>query len=393
MIKVLHVINWFRRGGVETQLLQILRDYDRARFHMDVGCFGAETGYLAPEAKTLGADVLHCPKSFNLFSFSRRFAGLISERKYDIVHCHSEAWSGPILRAAKYAGVSVRIAHIRSSLPQGFTIQNPILRLGRNFVMMWGRYWLKKYATHILGVSGSALDARFPQWKNEGRFSLWSLGVDTRKFCPSSNEDNNGRESPVMINVGSFIPQRRQDLLIQIHALVVKKIPEAKLVLVGEGERLQLCIALAKRLGIDDRVDFLGLRDDIPDILDGADIFVSCSEAEGLPNVLLEAQASGLPVVASDIPPHREALAGPTHAFLFKHNDIRTAADYIVRILKEPELYRRLSEVGREYVCKHYDSRKNLPKLEEMYGAWCEAHSAEGIAQKTEDRRQRTENK
>jgi glycosyltransferase EpsD len=127
---------------------------------------------------------------------------------------------------------------------------------------------------------------------------------------------------------------------------------------------------LAKKLGSFDHVDFLGLREDVPELLHGADIFVSCSEAEGLPNVLLEAQASGLPVVASDIPPHREALPGIAHAFLFKQDDIRTAADNIIQVLDDPVLYNELSRAGREYVVKHYDSRKNLPKLEEMYCAW-----------------------
>ena len=372
MIKVLHVINWFRRGGVETQLLQILRDYDRARFHMDVCCFGTELGYLAPEAKKFGAEIMHCPKSPNLFVFSKRFHELIDKRKYDVVHCHSEAWSGPVLRGAKHAGVSVRIAHIRSSLPQGFTIQNPFLRLGRNFIMTWGRYWLKQNATYILGVSKASLNARFPQWKNSGKFSLWTLGVDTQKFIPSSDKSNCRQESPVIINIGSFIPQRRQDLLIQIYEKVLQSIPGTRLNLVGDGERLQSCIAVAKRLGIDDRVDFLGLREDIPDLLHGADIFVSCSEAEGLPNVLLEAQASGLPVVASDIRPHREALPEEAHQFLFGHDDLRGAADNIVRILNEAQLYGRLSEAGRVHVCEHYDSRKNLPKLEEMYLRWVE---------------------
>ncbi|MBC8427197.1 MAG: glycosyltransferase [Deltaproteobacteria bacterium] len=324
---------------METQLLQILRDYDRSRFHMDVVCYGTEVGYLVSEAEKLGADVLHCPKSSNLYLFSKRFHEVIANREYDVVHCHSEAWSGPILRGAKHAGVSIRIAHIRSSLPQGFTIRNPVLKLGRNFIVAWGRYWLVKYATYILGVSGSALDARFPEWKNKERFSIWSLGVDTRKFCPPDARFNESGKSPALISVGSFIPQRRQDLLLQIYVLVLEQMPSAKLVFVGEGKRLQPCIALAKRLGIDDGVGFLGLRDDIPDLLREGDVFVSCSEAEGLPNVLLEAQASGLPVVASDIPPHREALPEGAHRFLFSHDDIQGAADNIVRILNEPQLY------------------------------------------------------
>ena len=370
MIKVLHVINWFRRGGVETQLLQILRDYDRLRFHMDVCCFGTETGYLAPEAKKLGAEILHCPKSLNLFSFSRRFAEIIAERKYDVVHCHSEAWCGAVLRGSKYAGVPVRVAHIRSSLSQGFRIQNPILKLGRNVLIAWGRYWLTKYATHILSVSGSALDARFPQWKNEERFSIWSLGVDTQKFTLTDARLMAGCKDPVLISVGSFIPQRRQDLVLQIFAMVLEIQPDAKLVLVGEGERLQSCTALAGRLGMVEGVDFLGLREDIPELMKKAEMFVSCSEVEGLPNVLLEAQASGLPVVASDIPPHREALNVRAHRFLFRHDDLQGAADNVVKVLNDRELYHELSRAGRQFVVERYDAQTNLKNLEEMYFKW-----------------------
>jgi glycosyltransferase involved in cell wall biosynthesis len=337
---------------------------------MDVGCYGAEAGYLAPEAKKLGADVLHCQKSSNLYLFSKGFERLIDKRKYDVVHCHSEAWSGPILRAAKHAGVPIRIAHIRSSLSQGFTIQNPVLRLGRNFIMVWGRNWLLKYATNILGVSAAALDARFPRWEKKDRFSFWTLGVDTQKFSPSSRRDNKRKDKYVLISIGSFIPQRRQDLILQIYSLVLEKIPGARLVLIGEGERLDVCRGLVRSLGLNDGVDFLGLREDVPELLHKADVFVSCSEAEGLPNVLLEAQASGLPVVASDIPPHREAIPEVAHQLLFRHNDLQRAADNIVRILNETQLYGKLSEAGREHMCKHYDSRKNLPKLEEMYCAW-----------------------
>ena len=370
MIRVLHVINWFRRGGVETQLLQILRGYDRTRFHVDVVCYGTEVGYLASEAEKLGIEVLHCPKSTNLYLFSKRFHKLIGKREYDVVHCHSEAWSGPILLGAECAGIPVRIAHIRSSLPQGFTIQNPILKLGRSFIMAWGRQWLLRYASHILSVSGSALDARFPQRKIEERFSIWSLGVDTQKFALTDARFMASGKNPVLISVGSFIPQRRQDLVLQIYALVLEIIPEAKLVFVGEGERLDSCKTLAKRLGINDCVDFLGLREDIPDLLHGADIFVSCSEAEGLPNVLFEAQASGLPVVASDIPPHREGLHDKAHQFLFPHDDIQGAADNIVKVLNDPGLSDELGRAGRKFVVEKYDAKRNLKKLEEMYLSW-----------------------
>ena len=232
-----------------------------------------------------------------------------------------------------------------------------------------------------MGVSAAALDARFPQWRNKGKFSLWTLGVDTRKFSPSSSRGNKCQEKLVLISIGSFIPQRRQDLLLQIYALVLEKIPGSRLVLVGEGMCFEKCKALSQELSIYNRVDFLGLRDDIPDLLQMADIFLSCSEAEGLPNVLLEAQASGLPVVASDIPPHREALPEVAHELLFQHNNLQGAANNIIRVLNDPQLYNRLSRAGRQYMVKHYDAKKSLEKLQEMYDAWCEAHSAESMGQ------------
>ena len=117
-------------------------------------------------------------------------------------------------------------------------------------------------------------------------------------------------------------------------------------------------------------VDFLGLREDIPELMKKAEMFVSCSEVEGLPNVLLEAQASGLPVVASDIPPHREALNVRAHRFLFRHDDIQGAADNVVKVLNDRELYHELSRAGRQFVVERYDAQTNLKNLEEMYFKW-----------------------
>ena len=367
MIKILEVINWFRRGGVETQLLQILRDYDHSRFHIDVCCFGTEPGYLTSQARDLGAEVLFCPKSINLLSFSKRFREIAGRHRYDIIHCHSEAWSGPILRGARDVGVPVRIAHIRSVLPQGFRIRNPIIKGGRNLIVIWGHYWLLKHATHVLGVSRAALDARVPGWEMKKGFSIWTLGVDTEKFSPIQEKWYIKSRNPVLINVSSFIQKRRQDLLLHIFALVLDQLPGTRLVLVGEGECLRGCKALAQRLGVSAQVEFLGLREDIPNLLRKADIFVSCTEAEGLPNVLLEAQAVGLPVVASDIPSHREALPKTAHPFLYQHHNLQTAADNIVRTVKNPHLYGTLSRDGRGYVVKYYDAKSSLERLEGMY--------------------------
>ena len=371
VIRVLHVINSFGRGGSETQLLQILKDYDRRLFHIDVCTVGSEPGHLAPLAQEMGAEVISCPKSVNMISFSRRVAGEIEGRQYSIVHAHFDAWSGPIVRGAKRAGVPVRIAHLRSSGAQGMGAPlTPSARIGRAMVNCWGRHWIKRYATHVFGVSGAALDARWPgRQANPQRFMVWTAGVDTEYFLPGKT-DFESDTIPKVICVGNFfLRSKRQDLALQIFSLVCKSVPTARLVFVGHGTHEEDCRRLAEKLGLAASVDFVGLceRCVVLNLLRTAKVFLFCSQSEGLPNVLLEAQAVGVPVVASEIPANREALAPGLHPFTFRHDRLEKAAASVVQILNDQELRNELGRAGRRHVQDHFDTRRCLPLLEQRY--------------------------
>ncbi|MFH1117963.1 MAG: glycosyltransferase [Pseudomonadota bacterium] len=371
MIRILHVINSFGRGGSETQLLQLLKDYDRTHFHIDVCTIGSEPGPLAYVARDMGAEVLSCPKSANLISFSRRLTRKLQGTRYDIVHAHFDAWSGPIVRAAAHAGVPVRIAHVRSSGAQGMAAATSFpARIGRAVVNHWGRQWIKQSATHVFGVSKAALDARWPGWQaNPQRFMVWTAGVDTQYFSPAEDQLKTDA-SPQIVCVGNFfLRSKRQDLALQILSLVRKSVPSARLVLVGHGTYEKDCLELAKELGVAEAVDFVGLcnRSEVLKLLRTAAVFLSCSESEGLSNALLEAQAVGVPVVASDIPANREALAPDLHDYMFAQASLEDAASSIVRILSDPELRSKLGRAGRQYVQDHFDSRHCLARLEQCY--------------------------
>lgn len=371
MIRVLHVINSFGLGGSETQLLRILRDYDRSCFSLDVCTIGSEPGHLVHVAQDMGAEILSCPKSANLMSFSRRLAKEIAGRPYSIVHAHFDAWSGPILRGAAQAGVPVRIAHLRSSGAQGMGAANTTLaRIGRNIVVRWGRHWIKRYATHVFGVSISALDARWPGWQtNPQRFMVWTAGVDAQYFSPGEAECQSDTVPKILCVGNFFLRSKRQDLALQIFSVVRKDVPLARLVFVGHGTHEKDCRELAEKLGVAESVDFAGLlgRNEVLKYLRSATVFLSCSESEGLPNVLLEAQAVGLPVVATDIPANREALAPESHVYLFKHHRLESGATNVVQFLSDPELRTRLERAGRQYVRDHFDTRRCLTLLEKLY--------------------------
>lgn len=370
MIRVLHVINWLRAGGVETQLMHVLREYDRSRFHMDVCVIGPEMGYLASGVRELGSSVVSCRKSPNLWGFSGRFAGLVSPLGYDIVHSHFEGWSGAILRGARLAGVPVRIAHLHSIRPWPQTAKFGLfVHLGRRAVLAWGRHWVRLHSTHVLAVSRAVMEERLVErWNGKDNLFLWTGGVDTTKFSPAPAAKRSDRDT--IIWVGGLLPGKGIDVQLRALRLVLRAIPAARLVLVGEGKSEPELRELSDRLGVSASVDFLGVRHDVPELLRSASVFLSCSREEGLPTVILEAQAAGLPVVATDIEPHREGLTKELHPYLFPVDSPEDAAKSLVRLLKDAALREKLGRHGRDYVVDKYDASSQLALLQEYYARW-----------------------
>jgi glycosyltransferase involved in cell wall biosynthesis len=206
------------------------------------------------------------------------------------------------------------------------------------------------------------------RWNTKDNLFLLTGGVDTAKFSPAPDAKRPDRDT--IIWVGGLLPGKRIDVQLHAFKLVLQEVPAARLVLVGEGNSERELRSLADRLGVSGSVDFLGVRHDVPELLRSASVFLSCSRAEGLPTVVLEAQAAGLPVVASDIEPHREGLAEELHPFLFPVDSPEDAAKSVVRILKDKALREELRRAGREYVLEKYDASKQLALLQDYYTRW-----------------------
>jgi glycosyltransferase involved in cell wall biosynthesis len=374
MIKVLHVINWLKPGGIEIQLLRILQGYDRCRFHMDVCVIGDGIGELAPQVESMGSEVMLCKKSPNLSDFSRRLTNLIKDKGYDVIHSHFETWGGAIAKAGADAGIPVRVVQFHSMKPWP---EDPNLglaaRLGRGMVSAWGRILLYRWATHFFAVSSAVKNARI-RGNATQPISLWTGGVDTSSFAPTDPDlagaPADGSPEPTVIWVGSLLPAKRLDLSLQIMAEVVKIIPDAKFLIIGDGPERQKLEAFARNINPADSVCFLGTRTDVASLLPKASVFLTCSEVEGLPTALLEAQACGVCVAANDIPPHREALASEMHPFIFSNKSPARAVSGIVKLLKDVRMRSDLGAAGRTFVCSRFDAASQLRKLEDFYSAW-----------------------
>jgi glycosyltransferase involved in cell wall biosynthesis len=290
------------RGGAEMRTLDVMRTTDPGAFSLDFCALSGLAGALDPEISALGGRTHLCKLDI---LFPVRFVRLLRKERYDVVHSHVLLVSGFILLLSYLAGVPGRIAHFRSTGNGA-----PIGRVRRLRDRML-RFMIDKSATDILAVSNGAMKAVWTNFKPEdGRCQVVYSGVDIRPY-----EDRSKRESArealgiagectVFIHVGRFNEAKNHERLIDIFSKVRESLPTSVLLMVGGGpvDRESALRAKVHELRMSDCVQFLGLRDDVPTLLMAADAMIFPSRWEGLPGVVLEACAAGLPVVATDLP-------------------------------------------------------------------------------------------
>ncbi len=148
---------------------------------------------------------------------------------------------------------------------------------------------------------------------------------------------------------------------------VRKRIPTVRLLLVGDGELRGELETQTQSLGLSSVVTFAGLRDDIPDILAALDVFILPSRWEGLPLVVLEAMAAGLPVVATAVGGTPEVVMDGVTGLLVPPRDPDALAQAITRLLRDPDLRRKMGQAGRERVQQHFSMEKMVQQTQSLY--------------------------
>ncbi len=180
----------------------------------------------------------------------------------------------------------------------------------------------------------------------EGRFQVVYRAVQ----FPPLDGGRPVRPHPTLICVGRLVPSKGQDFLIRMLPYVLAQRPTVRLQLVGPGPERASLENLAEELGVAEHVDFLGLREDIFDLLQRADVFVYASWFEGFTLVIAEATAAGIPVVSVDLPVTRETAT--PESVIFAARDEETFAAAVLRVLEELPRFndaaRRESEVVRD---------------------------------------------
>ena len=277
------------------------------------------TDGIDPELKTrfdkMGFSLFEIPSLKDPVGQYKAVKQIIKNGGYDAAYFNiSEAFNCPGLFAAAACKLPVRIVHSHSS---GVDKNNKYVRTLRTFLHKIFRLVLYKKATKCLACSDVA-----GKWMFPCGFEIIYNAVDNSRFTfdPQKREQTRKalgieKDTKVFIHVGHCCYVKNNFFLMQVMSEIVKKDSSSLLISVGSGPDFEAVADFAKKLGIDKNIKFLGIRQDIPDLLCAADAFIFPSRFEGLGIACVEAQFSGLPcVVSTGIP--KEAQLSENVTFL-----------------------------------------------------------------------------
>lgn len=298
--RVLHVGLDTHLGGIETYLLKLASNIDKEKYEFSFLMYDGKKPCFYDELKALGCQFYNVvSRRANYFENIRELKSLFLSEHFDIVHCHQSSLSyiRPICAAVSCGSKVIVHAH-NSRIVAGIGA-----RIRHHLNTLTIRKLLKKKQAIGVAVSDAAGNWIFG---DSGNYVELNLGIEVNKFMFHDEKRRNVRRElgldnkEIVIHHGAFKKEKNHEFLIDVFHEYQKSHPNSVLVLVGEGMRMEEVRKKVQEYGINDKVIFLGLRRDIPDLLCAGDKYLFPSISEGFPNALIEAETSGLYCVAAD---------------------------------------------------------------------------------------------
>ena len=360
-IRVLQIIGIAIGGGVESVIMNYYEHIDRTKVQFDFIVHNDSKVDLTDKVEKMGGHVYKVtPYYKNPIAFMWDIYKVIKKGHYQIVHSNMNTLSAFPLFAAWLAGVPVRILHNHSTSSPGETKRNMMKFILRPFAKLFAnRYFACSYLAGQWMYGKKIMDS--------GKVIIINNAIDLKKYAfdpekrKALRKELGLKNEFVVGHVGRFMFQKNHDFLIDVFAEVLKKCPQAILLLIGDGPLKSKIANKVKLLGIENHVKFLGLRKDVQDLYNVMDLFVLPSHYEGLPVVGVEAQANGLPCLISTAVTQETKL---TSSLTF-YNLSLGKEQWAEKILSFPK--ERNQDVAKEMRLAGFDIYYSAQRLEEEY--------------------------
>ncbi len=367
--KILHVVCTLDLGGTETQMVQVVGKLDRIGYDVTVVCLhkGGPLRETLAEAGIKVVDYTKPPGSLislkgivQILSFAR----FIRREEFDVVHAN-DLWANLIaVPAGRLAGVPMVISSQRDLAHLWW--YTPFRKKVIQKIHKWA---------HCVIANSVAVRQMLQEEFHipEEHVRVIHNGVDLTRFDGARDSrqklfpdfDPQWKLIVTVANMHSAVKGHYE--LIEAARIVRDSIPEARFLLVGDGEeRLKLEEAV-RSAGMQDRIVFLNSRSDVSEVLSCCDLFVLPSRAEGLPNALLEALAAGLPVIATAVGGVPDIIEDGVNGVLIPPQNPAALADALLRVLKNPRLSEKLGRGGRDRVRTNFSFDHTISELRRIY--------------------------
>lgn len=318
-------LQWFKDNGYE---VHVASNGDEKLLYVD---------------KKFNVPFERSPFKLNNLKSYKLLRNIIEKNEYKLIHCHTPV-GGAIGRlasiSARRKGLRVIYTahgfHFYTGAPRkNWFLYYPVEKMLARFTDVLITINMEDYTV--------ATNNRFKATKIE---YINGVGVDLERFTPQSLEIKRelrkryafSDEDFILIYVGELSYRKHQDLLIQAVSTARKDIPNLKLLLVGEGELYEFYDNLIRTLEVEENVDLLGYRKDVADLLMLSDLAVSSSRQEGLPVFVMEAMATGLPLLVSNTRGNRDLVDDGRNGFVFELGDVTRLAHLIIRLYNDKDL-------------------------------------------------------
>ena len=298
-------------GGAETFLMKLYRNMDRKQYQMDFAVNVQKKAFYDDEILVMGGKLYYIPpKTRDLKGFKDSLYRLIKEENYQYVLRITSSCVGFYdLKIAKKAGAKVCAARSSNSSDGGGLVINILNKVSR---LLFLRY------VDVM-IAPSDLAAEYTFGKNQvkkGKVHFLKNAIDLDLFTYSEAARQEIRkefqlnDEFLLGHIGRFSEQKNHKFMIDIFARVHEEIPQARLLLAGEGELCEEIKGYVTSKALQEYVIFAGVRKDVAKLLSAMDLFLLPSLYEGMPNVVIEAQATGLPCLIADTITREADLTG-----------------------------------------------------------------------------------
>ena len=298
--KLLLIAASLRIGGAEKVAADIGLYADPQKYIIHYVVFGDDIGAYEPELEARGCKIFHLPQPSDSYcAYIKNLKKLIRTYHYDVIHAHTMFNIGWAMLAGKLYGVPVRVSHAHSALEEHRSIKVRLYEAAMRFLIL-------TCATDYIACGVKAGERLYGKKAFKKKGTLILNGIDTQGFAFDEQRREAFRKGLglddkfIIGHAGHLAEVKNQSFLLSLMPEILKRQPQAYLLLLGEGEDRSALGQRIHELHLEDHVRMTGNVRNMPDYLNAMDVFAFPSLYEGMPLSIIEVQSNGLPCVISD---------------------------------------------------------------------------------------------